>query len=310
MNNNWLSYSPHIRTNSSVNKIYLLFIIAIIPALLNGIINYGWRSLLVVIVATGVALACEIVVTLIKNKKLILIDVSSVYVGLVIGLTMPPNISLFAPLVASLVATIIVKALSGGIGQNYVSEVSVAKVLTAIMFGASYFKFINPQTGVETTNNIVSSIAGGASAKHIDVLEVLFNGISGGIGETAIIWLIVGGVFLCAAKVIDYKIPLVYLITTLGLGYLLFGFNETVVLLAGSGAILVAFFVLTDFASSPKGIVSAIMFGLGAGIITVLIWKWGNNPHLAPYYASLFVTIIYSAIKGIEINKNKERRSA
>lgn len=311
MNNNWLSYSPHLKSNSSVNKIYLLFIIALVPALMGGLVRFGMRAFLVVGLACLSAFLCHIIVSLFKYKKVTFYDISSIYSGLLIGLIMPPNIHLLAPVVASIFAVIVVKGLSGGTNQNYVNEVVISKVLIAIMFGVSYFKFIDPLTGVESAENITEKVLNGANHLAIKIFDVVFDGVAGGIGETSILWLLVGGVFLCAAKVIDYKVPLVYLITVFALGYLLFGITEIVILISASGIVLVAFFILTDYATSPKKTLSSILFSLVAGLLTIAIWKWGKNVHLAGYYAAIITSLCYAAFKGvINLGQNKERRKA
>ena len=159
--NNWISFSPHIKEKSSANKIYLLFILAAVPTALDGIIKYGFNAALIILASVLTALAFDLICSLVIYKKFELKEISSIYVGLLIGLAMPPAVPIYVPMIGSAFAIIFVKALAGGTGKNYVSEVAAAKILLSLMFGVSLFKFVDPESGKAVSTTLLNVVKNG-----------------------------------------------------------------------------------------------------------------------------------------------------
>ena len=291
--NNWISFSPHIKEKCSVNKIYLMFILAAVPMAFDGIIKYGWSAAIVVASSILTALFCELICNLALYKKFELKEISSVYTGLLIGIVMPPLVPFWMPMIGSAFAIVFVKALAGGTGKNYISEVAAAKVLLAVMFGANFFKFVDPVSKLASVS-LLDAVKLDPNVK-IDYLNLFLGNTAGAIGETGLLYILIGGAFLCVTKVVDYKLPLSYLLTTFGVSYLLCGLNVAIILT--SSVSLVAFFVITDYASSPNSGVAKLIYGIMLGIVTALLFKFGSYA-CAGYYAAIIGGLIYSAIKG------------
>lgn len=292
--NNWISFSPHIKEKCSANKIYLLFILAAVPMALDGIIKYGFNAALIIAASIITALVCELICNLVLYKKFELKEISSIYTGLLIGLAMPPQLPFWMPMIGSVFAIVFVKALAGGTGKNYISEVAAARVLLAIMFGVNFFRFMDPVKGVEVSTTLLDSVKINPNTK-IDYVNLLIGNIAGAIGETGLLYILIGGAFLCAVKVVDFRLPLGYLLSTFVVSFLLCGLNSAIILT--SSVSFVVFFVITDYASSPNNGLAKFIYGIMLGIVTSLLFRFGCY-HSAGYYAAIMGGLIYSAIKG------------
>ena len=291
---NWVSFSPHIKQNISANKLYIIGIISALPVAFYGIATFGLNVILLLLASTLSAVIADVLSVWIVYKKLEIKELSSVYVGLLIGLSMPPACPFWIPIIASILAVVLVKTLAGGVGKNFVSEVAAAKILVALMFGAMFYRFIDPQTGAGASETLVDNVIANNDFK-VNFVDLLLGSYSGSIGETGILYVLIGGLILMFTKVIDYKQSLAYLLSVFAFSYLLFDINVAIVLTLSST--FVAFFVITDYATSPDSGLARLVYGLFLGVITALIFKFGEY-RFAGYYATLLGGLVYSAIKG------------
>lgn len=283
-----LSSSPHIHTNRNTTGIMLDVIIALIPAAIAGFVIFGLRALSVVLMCIAVCVLSEVIFNKIVKKEDTVGDLSAVVTGLLLGLNLPANAPLWQAAVGSVFAIILVKCIFGGIGCNLVNPAITARVFMLIAF-SSLATPAFPVDSVASATPLVDLAAG----KSVDLLDLFLGNVGGAIGETSALALLIGGVYLLIRRVITWHIPVFFIATVFIMSFLLDGFslmNALCWVLSG-GLILGAFFMATDYVTSPSTPKGKIIFGVGAGIITVLIRFYGNYPE-GVSFAILLMNII------------------
>lgn len=288
-----LSVSPHIHTTRTTAGIMRDVIIALLPAAIAGCVIFGLRSLAVMGVAIVAAVLSEAVFNLIVKKKQTVGDLSAVVTGLLLALNLPAHTPLWQAAVGSVFAIVIVKCVFGGLGCNLVNPAITARVFMLVAFSsmtASSYPVIEVDTSSSATPLTEFVSENGFSGTLTD----LFLGRHGGaIGETCALALIIGGVYLICRKVITWHIPVAFIGTVFVCSLFYTGFDFTGALewtLAG-GLIIAAFFMATDYVTSPDTPAGKIIFGVGAGLLTVLIRFFGTYPEGASF-AVLIMNIL------------------
>lgn len=291
-----VSVSPHIHGKKSTQAIMLDVIIALLPATIAGVVLFGIDALLVVATCVISAVVCELLFNIIVKKEQTVSDLSSVVTGLLLALNLPANIPLWQATVGSAFAIIIVKCVFGGLGKNIVNPAITARVFMLIAFG-SMTAAVFP-TGMD-------SASGATPLTDLDngvvpnLMDLLLGKNGGAIGETCALALIIGGVYLLVRKVISWHIPVAFIGTAFLFTLLVEGGNfETALAWTLSGGLLIgAFFMATDYVTSPSTAKGKIIFGIGAGVITVLIRFWGAYPE-GVSFAILLMNIVNPFIDG------------
>ncbi len=268
-----LSVSPHIHTHETVTGIMLDVIISLLPATIAGAIIFGWRALLVVTACVITCVLSEFIFNKIVKEKPTIGDLSAVVTGLLLGLNLPANVPIWQAVIGSVFAIIVVKCFFGGMGCNLVNPAITARVFMLVAFG-SMAKAAFPALDTVST-------ATPLAAEQMPSLTTLFFGNYGGaIGETCTFALLIGGIYLIVRRVITWHIPVAYIGTVFLFTLVLEGFDFIAALSAimAGGLFIGAFFMATDYVTSPETPPGKLIFGLGAGIITVMIRQWGNYP--------------------------------
>ena len=274
-----VSVSPHIFSGKSTQNIMLDVIIALCPALVAGSVIFGPRSLVVAAVCIAVSVLSEFVFNVVCKKAQTVSDLSAAVTGFLLALNMPASVPLWEAAVGAMFAIVVVKCLFGGIGQNFANPAITARVFMVISFG-SLAESVLPtivDTGASATP---LPILVGDSAGELPALWEMLVGVRGGsIGETCILALLAGGIYLICRRVISWHIPVAYIGTVFLLTLAIGGdaYASLFHLLAG-GLMLGAFFMATDYTTSPCTSLGKLVFGFGCGIITVIIRFWGNYP--------------------------------
>ena len=303
-----LSVSPHIHSNNSVQAIMLDVIIALLPATIAGTIIFGFRALLIVGVCIFTCLAGEGIFNMLTKREQSIKDLSAVVTGLILALNISVNIPIWQAVIGSIFAIIIVKCLFGGIGNNIVNPAATARVFMLIAFG-SMAKSAFP-VGVDATSSATPLVE--AANGTVPDLMTLFLGKHGGaIGETCAAALLLGGVYLLVKRVISWHIPFAFIGTVFVFTLLLNQFDitaATAAILSG-GLFIGAFFMATDYVTSPATPLGKIIFGLLAGIITVLIRSWGVYPE-GVSFAILLLNILNPYIESCTARKVFGRNKA
>ena len=269
-----VSPSPHIHAGISTQKVMLSVIIALMPACIAGVIIFGPMALLNLAVCTVSCVFFEYILRRIMKKPQTISDLSAVVTGLLLGMNLPPQINPIFGVIGSFVAIGVTKQLFGGIGQNFANPAIVGRIVLMLSFTSHMttwsapFYYKNTADAVTTATPLVT--------KDADYLS-LFLGTTGGcIGETCALALIIGGVFLMIIRVITPHAPLGF-IGTVALLTFLAGDDPLYAVLSG-GLLLGAFFMATDYATTPLTGKGKLIFGIGCGILTFAIRKFGSYP--------------------------------
>ncbi len=285
-----ISVSPHIHSGQSTCSIMLDVLIALMPTTVAGAVIFGARAVAVVAVCVAACVGLEALYNALMKQRQTVGDLSAAVTGLLLGLNLPANIPLWQCAVGSAFAILVVKCLFGGIGQNLVNPAITARVFMLIAFGA---------VAVPAAPAVVDTVSG-ATPLNLDegaalpsVLD-LFVGLKGGaIGEVCGAALLIGGLYLLVRRVITWHAPIAFIGTVFVFSFLMEGMDATAALkMVLSGGLLIgAFFMATDYVTSPPTPAGRLVFGLGAGLITCLIRYFGIYPE-GVSFAILFMNIL------------------
>ena len=290
-----VSSAPHVRQKDSTSKIMLLVILALLPATAFGIYNFGARALLLILLTVGSCVLSEFVFNVIVHKKNTIDDLSAVVTGLLLALNLPVSLPWWEAVLGGAFAIIIVKMLFGGLGQNFMNPALGARCFLLIAFAADMTNFnCDAYTGATPLALIRNE---GLAA--VDLKAMLYGTTAGTIGETSVIAILIGAIILIMTGVIDMKIPGAYLVS-FALFILIFGghgFDGAYLTaqLCGGGLMLGAFFMATDYVTSPITPAGKIIFGICCGVLTGLFRLFGANAEgvsFAIILSNLLVPII------------------
>ena len=270
-----LAVSPHIHSGRSTAGLMRDVLIALFPAVVAGTILFGWRALLVVALCTACCVGFELLFNLITKQDVTVGDLSAAVTGVLLGLNLPANVPLWQCVVGSLFAIVIVKCLFGGIGCNLVNPAITARVFMLVAFGS-----MTTQAFPTMVDAVSGATPLGGSVTDFSLTD-LFLGLRGGaIGETCALALLIGFVYLLVRRVITWHVPVAFVGTVYILSFFLEGmdFGYALAMILSGGLLLGAIFMATDYVTSPSTAAGKIIFGLGAGLITVLIRYFGVYP--------------------------------
>lgn len=267
--------SPHIRDNMTTQKIMLLVIISLLPALIGGFITFGLRAVIVTLVCTASCVIFEALTRIIMKRPQTVSDLSACVTGILLAMNLPVTIPIWQAVIGSFVAVVIAKQLFGGLGQNFVNPAILARIVLMLSFTADMTTWAVPHYWKENSADIVTSATPLVSrdAPYWD----LFIGNTGGcIGEVCALGLIIGGLFLIFTGIISPVTPLAF-IGTVALAELIAG-NDPIYHILSGGLLLGAFFMATDYVTTPLTSMGKLIFGIGCGIITFVIREFGGYP--------------------------------
>ena len=280
MNNMIVSVNPHIYAKDTTQTIMRDVLIALFPAVIASIVFFGVKALLVEVVCVATAMLCEWAFEKITKKPCTVMDLSAAVTGLILALNLPVDIPVWQAMFGSFVAVIVVKQFFGGIGQNFANPAITARVIMLVAFAGTMTTwapaaFSNAPADAVTAATPLAIIAGG-EGQLPSLLQMFLGARGGSMGETSCLALLIGGVYLICRKVISWHTPVAFMGTVLVLTALL-GEQPLYQVMAG-GLFLGAIFMATDYTTSPPTPAGKLIFGLGCGLITVLIRVWGNYP--------------------------------
>ena len=309
-----ISSSPHIRSRARTDRMMLAVIIALLPATLFGIYNFrDTNAWLLVIVTTLSAVLTEYVYEKCMHKTITIKDYSAAVTGLLLALNLPPDAPLWIGVIGSIFAILVVKQLFGGLGQNFMNPALAARCFLLISFTGRMTRFtydgITSATplavmrgNLETGKEVLSNIR----------ISELFAGTTGGvIGETSVIAILIGAIFLLVTGIIDLSIPGSYLCTFVvfigvfggfvdGVGY--FNLPFIIAQLCSGGLMLGAWFMATDYVTSPITKNGKIVFGIILGLLTGLFRLFGGSAE-GVSYAIIFTNLLVPIIEKVTLPK-------
>ena len=285
-----ISLSPHIHSSNSTQKTMLDVVIALVPALIASVVLFGIPALLVTVVCVVTTVAGEALFNLAIKKEQTVGDLSAVVTGLILAFNLPANIPLWQAAVGSLFAIVIVKGIFGGLGKNIVNPAIAARVFMLIAFG-SMTAAVFPE-GVDSVSG-ATPLANLANDQAVNLMDLFLGKCGGALGETCALALLIGGIYLIVRKVITWHIPIAFIGTTFLFTLAVEGgdFETALAWVLSGGLIIGAFFMATDYVTSPTTAKGKLIFGIGAGVITVLIRFWGGYPE-GVSFAILLMNIV------------------
>lgn len=291
-----VSSAPHITGKDSSRSIMLDVIIAMVPALIAATMIFGFRALILTAVTVAACVIFEALWNKATKKEQTIGDLSAVVTGMLLAFNMPATMPYWMAIVGAAFAIIMVKQLFGGIGYNFVNPAITARIILATSFAGSMTNFAFPVTTCDALASAtpLAANAAGAFADGSYPFYEMFLGMHGGvIGEVSALALLVGFVYLLIAKVISPVIPVTYVATVAVLA-VVFGQNPLFHILGG-GLLLGAIFMATDYVTSPYTVKGKIVFGIGLGLITMIIRIFGSMTEGVSYailLMNLFVPYI------------------
>lgn len=270
-----VSAYPHIRDEVNTRSIMLDVIVALIPTTIFGISVFGINAFLIIVVCIITSVLSELLFNIITKKKNTIDDLSAVLTGLLIGLNMPVNINLFIPILACLFGIVVAKNLFGGLGQNFMNPALAGRCFVSISFASSMNTFV--YDGV-TSATPLSTVKSGL---NVDIFNMMIGYIPGCIGEVSKIALLIGAIYLLIRKVINFRIPFFYILSFTFM-MIIFGgrasnINYIFAEIFGGGLILGAFFMATDYVTSPINSLGQVLYGIFLGILNAIFRIYGNT---------------------------------
>ena len=281
MNNNklFVASSPHVHSPFTTRRIMAYVIGALAPAGLAGVFFLGFRSLIVIIACILACVLSEYIWQKLMRQTSTIKDLSAVVTGLLLAYNLPPSIPLWMAICGSVFAIIIVKQFYGGIGCNIVNPALAARAMMLISWPIAMTTWtISGVSGATPLFYMKDGVIN--SPEFPSVFNMLIGNMRGCIGETSALLIILGGVFLIYKGIISWRIPVIYILTASILGALFQhggGFHPVYELLSG-GLLLGAFFMATDYTTSPMQAQGQFIFAFGCGLLTALIRTWGGYP--------------------------------
>ncbi|MBQ2125518.1 MAG: RnfABCDGE type electron transport complex subunit D [Spirochaetales bacterium] len=314
-----VSSSPHIRSKVTTASIMRDVALALLPSCLFSVYWFGLRALVVLAISVISCQAAELLYFRLAGKKRTSFECSAIVTGLLLGMNFPSTIPLWIPIIGGFFAIIVVKELFGGLGNNFMNPALAARCFLLICFAGPMTSF-----SVKTTSSNfwlgAASVDGLSSATPLAVIKNadgstdlptlfdMFFGFTGGvIGETSILFLLLGALYLLIRRIICLKIPLTYILSfsvfVLIANLVKTGSPDFMGIarqLCGGGLILGAFFMATDYVTCPITPMGKIVFGICLGIVTAVFRLFGNNAE-GVSYAIIFCNMLVPLIEKITI---------
>lgn len=292
-----VSSSPHVRSRVTTQNLMLDVAIAMLPASVYGVYQFGIKAALILLVSVLSCILSEYLFEVLMKKPVTVSDGSALVTGMILGLNMPPAIPLWIPFLGGVFAIIVVKQLYGGLGQNFMNPALAARCFLLISFAGKMTDFTYSD-GVAGATPLAALKAG----QDVDLMSMFIGKISGTIGEVSVIALLLGAAYLLFKKVISIRIPGAYLLTV-AIFVFVFGRQDIVYVLTqlcGGGLIFGAFFMATDYATSPITPRGQILFGVLLGVLTGLFRLFGGSAE-GVSYAIIIGNILVPLIEKISL---------
>lgn len=291
-----VSSSPHVRNKITTQNLMFDVAIAMIPASVYGVWQFGMHALLVLVATVVSCVLSEYVYEKLMKKPITISDGSAVVTGMILALNMPPEIPIWIPFLGGVFAIIVVKQLYGGLGQNFMNPALAARCFLLISFAGFMNNFSSAKLGFDSVSG-ATPLAAMRAGSDVDLMSLIVGRVPGTIGEVSVIALLIGAVYMIARKVISPRIPLIYIGTVAVFIFLFGGFDITYVAkeVCAGGLVFGAFFMATDYVTSPLSKKGQVVYGLLLGLLTGIFRLWGASPEGVSYaiiLGNLFVPLI------------------
>lgn len=300
--------TPHVRDKDTTSRIMFYVILALMPATAVGIHNFGLPALVLILVTVGTCVISEYVFNIVTHRKQTIGDLSAVVTGLLLALNLPSTFPWYLAVLGGVFAIVIVKMVFGGLGQNFMNPALGARCFLLISFTGYMTSF--SYDGVATATPLAALRAG----ESVNTLSMLIGTTPGTIGETSVIAVLFGAIILILLGVINLTIPASYIIS-FSLFIILFSghgidVNYLTAQLCGGGLMLGAFFMATDYATSPITTKGRIIFGICCGLLTGVFRVFGGSAEGVSYaiiFSNLLVPLIEKISRPTAFGKGGKR---
>ena len=307
-----VSSNPHVRSKATTARIMQCVAIALLPATIFGVINFGLHALFLVLITVATTVTTEYIYEKLMKKKITISDFSAVVTGLLLALNLPPRAPWWIGVIGGVFAILVVKMLFGGLGQNFMNPALGARCFLLISFTSIMTNFdCDAYTGATP----LAAIKAGESAPQL--IDMIVGRTSGTIGETSMIALLLGAAFLLVIGVIDLRVPGSYILSFVVFVILFSGHgldvNYILSQLAGGGLMLGAFFMATDYVTRPITKNGQYLFGIFLGIMTGIFRIFGPSAEGVSYaiiLGNLLVPLIEKITKPTAFGKQKTKKEA
>ena len=302
-----VSSPPHIYGRDTIVKRMRDVVIALVPASVFALYFYGIDAFFVITVSILSAMLAEFLYQKVAGKPVTVNDLSAVITGLLIALNLPPGVPLWLPIIGSFFAIIAVKQLFGGLGSNFMNPALAARAFLLAAFPAHMTSWtFAPDAVTEATYLAILKENPSFVPEAADYMTLLFSKMGGSLGEVSAVALLIGGLYLIIRKVINWRVPVFYIGSFAVFAFIfgragLFTGGELILFeILSGGLILGAFFMATDYATTPITPIGKIVMGIGCGFLTVMIRFFGGYPEGVSYailIMNIFVPTIDKYIK-------------
>ncbi|MED9820607.1 MAG: RnfABCDGE type electron transport complex subunit D [Christensenellales bacterium] len=303
-----VSASPHLRDNVSTRSIMQDVCIAMLPACIAGVLFFGYRAAVILALSVLTAVLSEKFYCKAAHIKDTTGDFSAVVTGMLLAMNLPSTVPYWMPVIGSAIAILLCKMIFGGIGQNFINPALAARAILALSWAGLMNTFAAPAFGHLAGVDTIASVTpvSGVTSGSFTLAQLALGNIPGTIGETCKIALLAGGAYLLWRRVISWHIPVAF-IGSFALCYLIAtGFDVNVALyqVLSGGLILGAFFMATDYSSSPASAKGKIIFGIGCGLL--LFWfRFGKKtPAEWCSFAILLMNVVSPLIERVTGSKS------
>lgn len=295
-----ISSSPHTRSKVTTGHIMLMVVIALLPATVFGVVNFGLSALLVICVTVASAVLIEYVYQKLMHKKVTIHDFSAVVTGLLLALNMPPTAPWWLCVLGSIFAILVVKQVFGGLGQNFMNPALGARCFLLISFAGRMTAFT--YDGVSGATPLALLKAG----EKVNVFDMFLGNTAGTIGETSVVAILIGAIVLLVTGIIDIRIPGTYIVSFI-VFLIIFGghgldLHYIAAHLCGGGLMLGAWFMATDYVTCPITKRGQIVYGVCLGVLTGLFRVFGNSAE-GVSYAIIFGNLLVPLIEKVTLPK-------
>lgn len=281
-----VSPSPHVRRGVTTQGLMRDVLIALAPAAVFGIVAFGWRAAVILLLAVGAAVGAEYLTQRLLHRPVTVSDLSAAVTGLLLGMNLPSTVPFYVPIVGSVFAIVVVKQIFGGIGKNVMNPALAARVFLMLAWTGTMTRFVPAFSWLSSADAVASatplaSLKTGVSS--VSVADLFLGNCGGCIGEISALCLLIGGVYLLIRRVIAWQIPVAFL-GTVALLTLLFprGDANALTFMASSlfsgGLMLGAFFMATDYVTSPVTPWGRVIYGVGCGALVVFLRYFSGYP--------------------------------
>ena len=280
-----VSSNPHIRDKNSTTGIMFDVIIALLPATAFGVYNFyadfGLYPLVLILVTIAASVLTEFIYQKLMHQKVTIIDLSAVLTGLLLALNLPPALPIWMAVLGAVFAILVVKQIFGGIGQNFMNPALAARCFLVLAFTGPMTTFFAKTADAVSGATPLTAVKAGQS---YNLLDMFIGNTAGTIGETSTVALLIGALYLLSRKVINLRIPLSYILTVVvfmaiytlatkgGIDFSFIGAH-----ICGGGLMIGAWFMATDYASSPITPLGRIIFGIFIGLLTSIFRIFGGT---------------------------------